>query len=43
MGMFNIFSGNLSEKDALTEKKKKKKVQNTWETIVIPKILNAVM
>ena len=34
----------LSEKDALTEKKKKKKkVQNTWKTIVILEILNAVM
>ena len=32
------FSGNLSEKDVLTEKK----IQNTWETIVIFEILNAV-
>ena len=33
------FSGNLSEKDALTEKK----IQNTWETTVILEILNTVM
>ena len=33
------FSGNLSEKDALTGKK----IQNTWETIVILEILKAVM
>ena len=32
------FSGNRSEKDALTEKKKK--IQNTWETIVILEIFN---
>ena len=31
------YSGNLSEKDALL--KKKKKIQNTWETIVIFEIL----
>ena len=30
------FSGNPSEKDALTEKK----IQNTWETIVILEIFN---
>ena len=35
-GMLNIFSGNLSEKDTLTEKK----IQNTSrETIVILEIL----
>ena len=33
------FSGNLSEKDALTEEK----ILNTSETIVILKTLNAVM
>ena len=33
------FSGNLSEKDALAEKK----IKNTWETIVILEILNALM
>ena len=32
------FSGNLSEKDTLPEKK----IQNTWETIVILEIFNAV-
>ena len=31
------FSENCSEKDALTEKKK---IQNTWETIVILEIFN---
>ena len=32
-GQWNVghFSGNRSEKDALTEKK----IQNTWETIII--------
>ena len=33
------FSGNLSEKDTLTEKK----IQNTWETFVILEIHNAAM
>ena len=33
------FSGNRSEKDALTEKK----IQNTWETIVILEIFNFAM
>ena len=33
------FSGNRSEKDALTEKK----IQNTWETIVILEIFSFAM
>ena len=33
------FSGILSEKDALIEEK----ILNTWETVVILKIRNAVM
>ena len=33
------FSGNRSEKDTLTEKK----IQNTWETIVILQIFNFAM
>ena len=33
------FSGNRSEKDALTEKK----IQNTWETIVILEVFNFAM
>ena len=32
-------SGNRSEKDALTEKK----IQNTWETIIILEIFNFAM
>ena len=36
----NGMSRNLSQKDALTEKKK---IQNTWETIFILEVLNAVM
>ena len=38
-GMLNICLEVFPEKDALTGKK----IQNTWETIVIPEILNAVM
>ena len=43
-GMFDIsLTESFRKKDALSEKNKTKKIQNTWETIVIPKILNAVM
>ena len=39
-GMFNISLEIFPKKDALTEKKK---IQNTWETIGILEIQNAVM
>ena len=38
-GNVGHFAGNRSEKDALTGKK----IQNTWETIVILEIFNFAM